>query len=298
MIRPSNSGMATPAVASYGPEALRRLSPSRRATVPADGACRIGRRRGPRARRRPSLAVETAGAARGAGARGDAARGEDGRDQHVDAVLVHELARARRRRHVAQRVAPHGDGVGARGFDRVAQVGRRTGCSRRRGGPGRRRRRPAGDAASRSARARATRRRRAISCGGVEAEALEQDGVGHEAQQVLEVRGAAVHEVGERLGHDAARHRRQRRELGVGHGLAAEGEERDRRAATHSARSRRSRPPTLAVRASRRTSTHACPSKVGDARRTSTAAPARTRGNPAGRTRPRCAARGSRCRRW
>ena len=52
-------------------------------------------------------------------------------------------------------------------------------------------------------------------------------GVGDEAQEVLEVLRTAVDEVTERLRDDAARHARQRGELGVGNGFTPEGEERD-----------------------------------------------------------------------
>ena len=121
--------------------------------------------------------------------------GQHGGDQHVDAVVAQQLERRDPTVGVGpQRVAPHRQRVGAGGLDGVAQVGRRTACSRRPGGPGRRRRRPAaarGRVGARQAQAGAVRhlgeRQRT---GRVEAEALEQHRVGDEPQQVREV-GAA-----------------------------------------------------------------------------------------------------------
>ena len=61
----------------------------------------------------------------------------------------------------------------------------------------------------------------------VEAEALEQDGVGHEAQEVGQVGRPAPGQVGEGLGDDAGGDGGQGGQLGVDGGLAAEGEEGD-----------------------------------------------------------------------
>ena len=65
------------------------------------------------------------------------------------------------------------------------------------------------------------------SAGGSNPNPVMQHGVGDEAQQVLEVGQAAVHQVLEGLGDGGARHRRGRGQLGVGRGLAAEGQQRD-----------------------------------------------------------------------
>src|SRR5699024_4593938 len=60
-----------------------------------------------------------------------------------------------------------------------------------------------------------------------EAEALEEGGVGDEAQELREVGGAAGAPVGRRLGDHAGGHGGEPGELGVELRLTAEGEERD-----------------------------------------------------------------------
>ncbi len=80
----------------------------------------------------------------------------------------------------------------------------------------------------------------------VEPEPSEEDGVGHEAQQVLGVGQPAVKEVLEGLGHGGAGHGGRRGELGVGGGLAAEGQQRDARPDAPAAQLVEGLPPGLA----------------------------------------------------
>ena len=207
MIRPSNSGMATPGGGVVGAEpgvGRLPLGPGRaRRRRLDDGHVESGqgarrptpRRRGRRARR--SIPAPAA----------DATGGEDGGDQHVDAGVA-EQRRPPARPPVPQRVAPHGERLPARRLDGVAQVGDELGVPGHEVGP------VEDDATSGRAgsplrRAPARRRRRATCRGRVEPEALEQDGVGHEAQEVVEVLRPAVDEVGERLGHRGRRDRGQ-----------------------------------------------------------------------------------------
>ena len=61
--------------------------------------------------------------------------------------------------------------------------------------------------------------------GRVESVALQEDGIGHEAEQMLEVPGAAVDQVGERLGDGGAGDGREAGHLGVRPGLATESQQ-------------------------------------------------------------------------
>ena len=83
--------------------------------------------------------------------------------------------------------------------------------------------------------------------GGVESVSLEQHGVGHEPQEMLEVLGSAVDQIGEGLGHRGAGHRRECRHLGVGDRLAAEGQQRDPQPETRGAQVVESLLPGLAA---------------------------------------------------
>ena len=295
MMRPSNSGMAIPAVASYGPRPPG-LSTHSSLDCPDDGAWMIGTSSAASALASHVVAVEPAGTTGGAGARRPT-------PPVASTVVIRTSSRCSRQQveHgaggvAAQRVAPHGERRRRRS-PRSRRTGRRrTGCSRRRGGPGRTRRRPA--VASDRVGPRPPHAVGRDLVGRVEAEALEQHGVGDEAQQVLEVRRAAVDEVGEGLGEDRAGHGRQRRELGVGHGLAGEGEERDAALDAAWRAARRTRPPS-ARRPPQQPDDHAGGAvEVAVARRTSTAGrPAPAGSRPAAPRSP-CAGRGSRCRRW
>ena len=186
MMRPSNSGMATPMAASMG------ARPGVDAAHSADGLA--GRRRlEDRARRArpardvPLVAVESAGAPR---ARADAAPAQHGGDHDVDAALgaaASSAGTAPRRRAAASSTTPaSASAPGALDARRTGR--RRTACSRPRGGPGRRRRRCVGPGRRRAPRLAASTPCAGTSTGRLEAEALEQHGVGHEPQQVLEVR--------------------------------------------------------------------------------------------------------------
>ena len=142
----------------------------------------------------------------------------------------------------AQGVAPH-----RRGPARPVAPGRRTGrrrsgCCRPRDGPGRRPRPTAGRAGRRPAvgpvhaRRRAPRRAarsRSRSCTRCRPRSAAGARVGR----------AAVDQVGEGLGDGGARDGRRRGELGVGRGLAAEGQQRDAGGRGSAAAARRTAPP-------------------------------------------------------
>ncbi len=117
----------------------------------------------------------------------------------------------------------------------------------------------------------------------VEAATAEQDGVGDEAQQVLGVGQAAVDQVLEGLGDRGAGHGGQGGELGVGRGLAAEGQQRDAGGpgtAAEGVEGRLPRPPARRAGGPGRTST---PSRSGMAVPRRAGLAARTGGKPSGR---------------
>ena len=173
----------------------------------------------------PGLAVESPGVPGDPGTGADPPGGQDRGDQDVDAVAAHDLDH-RRRRLVAQRVAPDGERIASGRFEAVADVGDELGVPGHEVGPVEDDRRPAGRPGSRARRSPPDAELLDL-LGGVEAVPLEQHGVGHEPQQVLEILRSAVDQIGERLGHRGAGHRRERRHLGVGDRLAAEGQQRD-----------------------------------------------------------------------
>ncbi len=178
-------------------------------------------------------AVAALGDHRVAGAR--AAGGEHRDDQRVD-VPGEQLERRDAPVGIAaQRVAPDRDGVAARFLDRAAERihERRVAREAVRAveadadrGPGR------------VVSPERLRERDVAVAGDVDAEighlargreavALEQERVGEEAQQLLDVVDVAVAEVLAGLRDGADRRQRERRHLGVGLGLAAEREQRD-----------------------------------------------------------------------
>ena len=63
--------------------------------------------------------------------------------------------------------------------------------------------------------------------GRLEPETLQQHGVGHEAQKMLEVLRATIDQIPHGLVEQRAANAGQRRQLRVGHGLTGEGQERD-----------------------------------------------------------------------
>ena len=164
-----------------------------------------------------------------------AAGGEHGRQQRVD-VAVEQ----RQGGHVAvavapQRVAPDRERIAARGLDGRAQRVDEVGVAGQavRAVEADADRRPAGIVALEHALERHVAR-----AGQVDAEvgdlvrrlepvALEQERVGEEAQELLDVVDVAVTQVLARLGHGAGRRGRERGHLGVGLGLAAQGEQGD-----------------------------------------------------------------------
>ena len=165
-----------------------------------------------------------------------AAHGQHGGDQHVDAVVAQQLERLDPTVGVGpQRVARHRAGVAAGDLDRPAQVGHELRVPGHPVGPVEHdadERAVGSPLGARSAEAGAVphlgERQRA---GRVEPEPAEQHRVGHEAQQVLDVGRPAGGQVAVGLAGGPGGHGRQPGQLGVGLGLAAEGDERTSAAA-------------------------------------------------------------------
>ena len=160
---------------------------------------------------------------------------EHGHEQRVDTAFE-ECQRGHRAVAIAtQRVAPHGERVRARGLDRGAEA------VDERGVPGQAVRAVEADADRGLSRIEpfehplegdvALTRQVDAEVGDLarrlEAVALEQERVGEEPQQLLDVVDVAVAQVLARLGDRAGRGGRQRGHLGVGLDLAAERQQRD-----------------------------------------------------------------------
>ena len=164
-----------------------------------------------------------------------AAGGEHGREQRVDVAVEQRQGGDVAIAVAPQRVAPDRERVAARGLDGRAQRVDEVGVAGQavRAVEADADRRPAGIVALEHALERHVAR-----AGQVDAEvgdlvrrlepvALEQEGVGEEAQELLDVVDVAVTQVLARLGHGAGRRGRERGHLGVGLGLAAQGEQGD-----------------------------------------------------------------------
>ena len=232
--RPSNSGIATCVAASSGVSPESDSSQVARDEVAADGLDHRHVERGER-RRVPVLPRLADAFARlgGVVAGAAAAGGEHRRDQRVDVPVEQGQRRHASVGVAAQRVAPDGERVGPGVLDRAGQLVDEGRVARQAV------RAVEADADRRAGRVEPCERlvdRDVAGAGDVDAEvgdlarrleavAVEQERVGQEAQQLLDVVDVAVAQVLAGLGDRAGGGGRQRRHLGVGLGLAAQREQ-------------------------------------------------------------------------
>ena len=282
-MRPSNSGMATPGVASNGAEPGVGSPPTAARDRPDDGAWMIGTSRAAERGGVPLVAVGAAVTAGDAGAAGHAAGGEHGGDHRIEPGGRSSSSTAVAAVGAAQRVAPHARRRRAAAASmRVAQVVDELGVPGDEVGPveddadraAASDRRPAGRPPDAVCRARLaagrTRSPRAARC-------RRRSAAGGRGSSARRARGTRT---------PRSRWRSARSTAAVssasGTGLAGEGEERDAALDARAGAARRTPPPTRVGRRAGGRSRHVAPSRSRRPVERSTGWRARTGGKSSG----------------